>query len=206
MGQYLQRKSAWCSKSPVQQGRTGFGARSVQCPVPERDNCRRMPLADFFGTLLPGLKYPAILMGLVGLLILDSGLHAAEIEPLKPRVPLMERGLARQMTSPFGPTKTAQTEILAEGKQLYEGKGTCVSCHGVMGTGDGPSGRLLHPSPRDFTNCQFQKHRSDGELFWVLQNGSPGTGMIPMIPVTLSEEEAWKVIAYERSFCQKRRR
>ena len=152
------------------------------------------------------LRQRVFLGVLLGLLSFESGLQAAEFEPLKPRVPLMERGLARQITSPFGPTKEASAEILAEGKELYEGKGTCVSCHGLQGTGDGPSGRLLHPSPRDFTNCQFQKHRSDGELFWVLQNGSPGTGMIPMIPVTLSEEEAWKVIAYERSFCQKRRR
>ena len=137
---------------------------------------------------------------------LTSGLNATDFEALKSRVPLMERALARQMTSPFGPTKQASSEILAEGKRIYEGKGTCIACHGELGNGEGSSGRLLNPSPRDFTNCQFQKHRSDGELFWVLQNGSPGTGMIPMIPVTISEEEAWKVIAYERSFCKKRRR
>jgi len=133
-------------------------------------------------------------------------IEAAELEPLKPRVPLMERSLAKQQIAPFGLTKHATSSIVEEGRLIYEGKGTCISCHGEKGVGDGPSGRLLHPSPRDFTNCQFQKHRSDGELFWVLQNGSPGTGMVPMIPVTISEEEAWKVIAYERSFCKKWRR
>ncbi len=26
--------------------------------------------------------------------------------------------------------------------------------------------------------------------------------MVPMIPVTITEEEAWKILAYERSFCK----
>ncbi len=140
------------------------------------------------------------------LVSLIGGVDAAEYEPLKSRVPVMERNVARQMVPPFGPTKNATQHIIAEGKRVYEGKGGCHTCHGMEGDGNGPAARQLNPSPRDFTNCQFQKRRSDGELFWVLKNGSPGTGMIPMIPVTINEEEAWKVIAYERSFCKKRRR
>ena len=148
----------------------------------------------------------SISLGIVGYgFQLGGQAMGAEYEPLKPRVPVMERNLVRQLAAPFGPTNKAPSFILDEGKSIYEGKGTCISCHGGAGKGDGPAGRLLHPSPRDFTNCQYQKHRSDGELFWILQNGSPGTGMIPMIPVTINEEEAWKVIAYERSFCKKRR-
>ena len=109
--------------------------------------------------------------------------------------------MARKMVSPFGSTKTAHPNIIAEGKTLYEGKGTCVSCHGESGLGDGPVGRQLSPGPRNFTNCRFHARRRDGELFWILKNGSPGTGMVPMIPVTFTEEEAWKILAYERSFC-----
>lgn len=77
-----------------------------------------------------------------------------------------------------------------------------MSCHGKTGLGDGPVGRRLQPGPRNFTNCKFHKRRHDGELFWIIKNGSPGTGMVPMIPVTISEEEAWKILAYERSFCE----
>ena len=141
-----------------------------------------------------------------GLLFANGTLEAAEYEPLKARVPIMERNIVRQMMAPFGLTKTATQHIIAEGKSVYEGKGGCHTCHGLKGDGNGPAARQLNPSPRNFTNCQFQKRRSDGELFWILENGSPGTGMIPMIPVTINEEEAWKVIAYERSFCKKRRR
>ncbi len=132
---------------------------------------------------------------------LDLGL-AEEAQPLRPRVPVSERTWARKLVPPFGSTKTASPEIIDEGKALYEGKGICVSCHGEAGLGNGPIGRRLNPGPRNFTNCKFQKGRHDGELFWIIKNGSPGTGMVPMIPVTITEEEAWKILAYERSFCK----
>lgn len=127
---------------------------------------------------------------------------AEEVQPLRPRVPVSERIWARKLVPPFGSTKTASPEIVDQGRVLYEGKGACVSCHGKSGLGDGPVGRRLNPSPRNFTNCKFHKRRHDGELFWIMKNGSPGTGMVPMIPVTITEEEAWKILAYERSFCQ----
>ena len=135
----------------------------------------------------------------------DLGL-AQEEQPLRPRVPVSERAWARTLVPPFGSTKTASPEIIDEGRALYEGKGTCVSCHGKTGLGDGPIGRRLTPGPRNFTNCMFQRRRRDGEMFWIIKNGSPGTGMIPMIPVTITEEEAWKILAYERSFCEDWRR
>ena len=120
----------------------------------------------------------------MGLLVWGSALGLAEeVQPLRSRVPVSERAWARALVPPFGSTKTASPEIIAEGKALYEGKGACVSCHGTTGLGDGPIGRRLHPGPRNFTNCRFQKRRRDGELFWIIKNGSPGTGMVPMVPV-----------------------
>ena len=96
----------------------------------------------------------------------------------------------------------ATPENVAKGKALFEGKGTCFNCHGKEGKGDGPAGAILNPSPRNFTNCDFHKKRKDGELFWVIKNGSPGTGMVSLIPAAITEEEAWAVINYERSFCK----
>ncbi len=141
-------------------------------------------------------------LGTIGVGSLTVPGLAEEVQPLRPRVPLNERRWARQLVSPLALTKAALPGIIAEGKVLYEGKGTCVSCHGRTGMGDGPTGRRLNPGPRDFTNCTFQKRRRDGELFWVMKNGSPGTGMVPMIPATITEEEAWKILAYERTFCK----
>ena len=41
-----------------------------------------------------------------------------------------------------------------------------------------------------------------GELFWILKNGSKGTAMASFIPLVLTEEEAWQVLRYVRSFGQ----
>lgn len=140
----------------------------------------------------------------------DLAFAGAEKDPLKARVPKSEKSAARNKKSPFGKSKTASKkvsdEIVAEGKKIFEGKGTCVNCHGKSGKGDGAAGKVLNPGPRNFTNCKFHKKRKDGELFWIIKNGSPGTGMVAMIPATITEEEGWKVLAYERSFCKKWRK
>ena len=125
-----------------------------------------------------------------------------EKDPLEPRVPAHLRGAARKLTSPFeGYSKEASAEILLYGKRLYEGKGTCFNCHGWSGSGDGPASLMVQPGPRDFTNCQFHAQRTDGELFWVIKNGSPGTDMVSMIPNPINHEEAWKILVYVRTFC-----
>lgn len=132
----------------------------------------------------------------------DMSFAGPERDPMQPRVPKDQRGDAKKLKSPlYDDSKKASDDIVAEGKKIFEGKGTCFNCHGKSGQGDGPAGQVLNPGPRNFTNCKFHKKRKDGELFWVIKNGSPGTGMVPLIPSAITEEEAWKVIAYERSFC-----
>lgn len=123
-------------------------------------------------------------------------------EPTEDRVPPSAMKEALSYKAPFGEARTASPEIVAAGKALYEGKGSCFLCHGISGKGDGPAAKMNpnHP-PRDFTNCAVQKEREDGELFWIIKYGSPGTGMQPLIPALLSEEEGWKVVAYVRTFC-----
>ncbi len=137
----------------------------------------------------------------------DMAFAGPEKDPLKARVPRAERGKAKKMKSPlYKRAKNASADIVAAGKKIFEGKGTCFNCHGKSGKGDGAAGKVLTPGPRDFTNCKFHKKRKDGELFWVIKNGSPGTGMVPLIPAAINEEEAWQVIAYERSFCKKKKK
>ena len=130
--------------------------------------------------------------------VVASTAVAEEKEPLKPRVPADQMADAKAEKNPI-PVNDAN---LAKGKALFEGKGTCFNCHGKGGKGDGPAGAILNPSPRDFTNCKFHKKRKDGELFWVIKNGSAGTGMVSLIPAAINEEEAWTIINYERSFCK----
>ncbi|MBI3804498.1 MAG: cytochrome c [Nitrospirae bacterium] len=90
-------------------------------------------------------------------------------------------------------------DAISNGKALYEGKGNCYVCHGMGGHGDGEAGVMLSPPPRNFTDPQFQRLRSDGELFWTIKYGIPDTGMFSYIPRYVTEEEAWMIIHYIRT-------
>jgi mono/diheme cytochrome c family protein len=120
---------------------------------------------------------------------------------LKPRVPIDQIEEARAWTNPLPTTE----ETIEKGKKLFHGKAFCITCHGKDGKGLGAdieSGILKGPLPRNFTDKDWQAARTDGELFWILKNGSKGTAMASFIPLILTEEEAWQVLRYVRSFGQ----
>jgi uncharacterized membrane protein YkoI/mono/diheme cytochrome c family protein len=114
---------------------------------------------------------------------------------MMPRVPADKMAEAKALVNPLPPSP----DIVEKGKAIYEGKGTCANCHGASGRGDGPGAATLNPPPRVFRSHGLWRHRSEGEIFWVIKYGSPGTGMIPFGGL-LSDEEIWTVMQYERSF------
>lgn len=136
-----------------------------------------------------------LIAGVVGLAFATGVAVAAEKDIKMPRVPAGELQKAKDTKSPLKPTP----DVIAKGKAIFEGKGTCFTCHGQTGKGDGPAGAALDPSPRNFSNPEFAKIRTEGEMFWVVKNGSPGTGMIAYAPAMITDEEAWQAIAYARS-------
>ena len=109
-----------------------------------------------------------------------------------PRVPDAIFETLQDMDNPFSST----LENIEEGSKIYFGKGLCVKCHGVNGKGIKVPGH----SPRNFTDPKWQDVRTDGEMMWVLKNGSPGTSMPIRVGRGISEEEAWKVILFIRTF------
>ena len=52
--------------------------------------------------------------------------------------------------------------------------------------------------PRNFTCVFTMDDLPDGQLFWVIKNGSPGTDM-PSFNY-LEDEQVWQLILYLRSF------
>ena len=52
----------------------------------------------------------------------------------------------------------------------------CAICHGNDGSGDTPIGNGLYPKPPDLRKPATQE-LSDGELFWIIENGVRFTGM-----------------------------
>ncbi len=76
----------------------------------------------------------------------------------------------------------------------------CVMCHGEQGDGKGLMGAALVPPPRNFTCGAMMQAIPDGQLFWIIKNGSPGTGMMPF--GSLPDEQVWQLIHYIRSLAK----
>ena len=131
-------------------------------------------------------------------MVLLAGSVAWGADPvvLKPRVPPAQIEEAKTWRDPLPVTP----ERLERGEAIFHGKGFCVTCHGRDGKGFGNIPGLRGKLPRDFTDKVWQAARTDGELFWILKNGSPGTDMASFIPLVLTEEEAWDVLLYVRAF------
>ncbi len=113
--------------------------------------------------------------------------HANIYEPRVPKEMLEE---IQEIESPYPVAR----ERIEAGRHVYFGKGLCVTCHSKDGTG----ARIPGHSPRNFTNKKWQEARTDGELMWILRNGSPGTGMPIRVGNVISEEEGWNVIQFIR--------
>ena len=77
---------------------------------------------------------------------------------------------------------------------------TCVMCHGSQGDGTGGFGSNLSPSPRNFTCSETMQGIPDGQLFWIIRNGSPDTGMPPF--QDLQDEQIWQLIRYIRGLAR----
>jgi|GEM_PF-587186 Cytochrome c553 len=68
----------------------------------------------------------------------------------------------------------ATAEHLERGRRLYEhdARPACQRCHGPDGDGNGPAAVDLEPRPRNFTCTVTMASIPDGQLFWVIENGS----------------------------------
>ena len=119
-----------------------------------------------------------------------SASFAADSAVLKPRVPSDQIEEARTWVNPL----PATADNIAKGKQIFHSKAFCVTCHGKDGTGMGNIPGLCGKLPRNFTDKAWQIARTDGELFWILKNESPGTDMDSFIPLLVNEEEAWQLV------------
>ncbi|MBI3770131.1 MAG: c-type cytochrome [Deltaproteobacteria bacterium] len=85
---------------------------------------------------------------------------------------------------------------IAEGRDHFADH--CAFCHGNDGSGKTPVNEGLYPPAPDLREANTQ-HLSDGEIFWIIQNGIRFTGM----PGWGGEdEENWKLVLFIRHLPQ----
>ena len=78
---------------------------------------------------------------------------------------------------------------LDEGRELYASNG-CATCHGAGGRGDGPVGKTLSPSPRDFQDHAAYTNGSDADsIAATLARGINRNGAKMPAFAHLSEQE-----------------
>ena len=103
-----------------------------------------------------------------------------------------------RLTNPL----SASAETLAAGQRFYRGKSgaiSCATCHGERGDGKGKLAAQFVPPPRNFACTQTVNGIPDGQLFWIIKNGSPGTSMSPASALgNFTDENIWQVVAYLR--------
>ena len=88
---------------------------------------------------------------------------------------------------------------IAKGKLIYESKASpmqCIHCHGEIGDGAGHIGLESDPPARNFTCAETMRIISDGQMFWAIKNGIPGTTM-PFYS-DLADWKIWVLIQYIR--------
>lgn len=129
-------------------------------------------------------KYLFVVLMVGAFILAACGGGAPEATPTLETVPAEYAGL----TNPLG------ADAATAGATVF--KVNCEPCHGPTGKGDGPSGVVLDPRPRDLST--FQHTVSDDFLFWRVNTGKPGTSMAPWKGI-LTEEQIWQAIAFIRT-------
>lgn len=90
----------------------------------------------------------------------------------------------------------ADPELLERAKDHFAEH--CALCHGKDGRGDTSLGRGLHPRVPDLTLVATQE-LSDGELFWIIENGIRLTGMPAFGKKSPDDDEhAWSLVHWIR--------
>ncbi len=122
---------------------------------------------------------PRVRLGSLAAIVIPAGLFAwLLVVPAHPTT---------YASSPVGYT----TKAIAAGAGLYASN--CSDCHGADGRGDGPAAGSPATRPKDLP--EQIRDRSEGDLFWSIAHGIPGTAMPGFAP-RLTEVEIWNLIQF----------
>lgn len=111
-----------------------------------------------------------------------------------------------EMASPVvvPPEPAADVQALTIGREVYN-KMQCNLCHGETGAGDGPQVPTLKDAaglpvrPRDFNTGLFRGGHTGQDLYLRINNGLPGTPMIPYGDDQMNPGERWALVHYVQS-------
>ncbi|MBI3995250.1 MAG: c-type cytochrome [Nitrospirae bacterium] len=106
---------------------------------------------------------------------------------------------------PVGSEPPATAETIKKGKELFEGKAACFTCHGRGGRGNGPLAVATMDAwnnplyPRNLTKSWSYKGGNETKDIFLRISGSFNGTPMPAFLEVLSEEERWSLAQYVKS-------
>ncbi len=123
------------------------------------------------------------------------------------RINLFEQAALNNQLAPpvvVPPEPAAGVQELTLGRDVFK-RMQCALCHGETGAGDGPQVPTLKDisglpvRPRDFNTGMFRGGHTGQDLYLRINNGLPGTPMIPYGDDLLKPDERWALVHYVQS-------
>jgi len=121
--------------------------------------------------------------------VLTVGVLAQTAAPAGPAAVPAE---AKKMKAAF-PSSPAAIEA---GKVLFAKY--CRFCHGNTGAGDSTlAPKTMKPS--NLTDAEWTRGGSEGEIFWIIQNGAPPKYDMKGLKSKVTEADTWNLVHFVRS-------
>ncbi|HYE89254.1 MAG TPA: cytochrome c [Vicinamibacterales bacterium] len=99
---------------------------------------------------------------------------------------------AKKMKAAFPSSPAA----IGAGKVLYAKY--CRFCHGTAGAGDSTMApKTMKPS--NLTDAEWTRGSTEGEIFWVIQNGAPPKYDMKGLKGKISDADTWNLVHFVRS-------
>src|SRR5574338_1119926 len=147
-------------------------------------------LAAALVVVVAGLVVPYWYVAGRGFSARDEPTRIEEVIALQLRSWATPRG-ARDHPNPL----PASNEVVRAGLEHFADH--CAICHGNDGSGKTPIGSGLYPKPPDLRSARTQ-NLSDGELFYIIENGVRLTGMPAFGGKETDPKDSWKLVTFIR--------
>ena len=128
--------------------------------------------------------------------ILDSIIAAANAKKAPSYLGELEKRFADALGAEGALELPRKPLDLRQGQQIFAG--SCASCHGAKGMGDGKVAATLSPKPPAIGDDKLMRDRSPAIMYRISSVGIAGTPMTGFAS-TLTPEQRWNVIAYVSS-------
>ena len=144
-----------------------------------------------------------VFMGIGAYIYMRTAMHgfSARAEPSRTETMLATYARATAMPSDARPLKNpvpVSPDVLHESMAHFADH--CAVCHANNGSGETMFGNGLYPKPPDLKLPRTQ-NLTDGELFYIVENGIRMSGM-PAFGGPGSSEDSWKLVYFIRHLPQ----